>query len=88
MKQIKITDAGPFGEFAGNKSYKYTENYEQFQWLKQALADVDRKKTPCVLVTAHRPIYSTQTNMTYQVNMQKTGEQLLIDNAVDVFVAG
>ena len=37
-----ITDAGPFGYING--SYKDNHNYEQYQWLKQDLASVNRTK--------------------------------------------
>lgn len=50
-EETYITDSGPFGA-VGN----YTDNksYEQYQWLQQDLAKIDRCKTPWVIAMTHR----------------------------------
>lgn len=80
-----VTDSGPFGYIQG--SYKNTQNYEQYQWLKKDLASIDRTKTPWVIVNGHRPMYSSQV-ATYQKNLRNAFEALFLEYGVDVFVAG
>lgn len=49
------TNSGPFGNIENNN---YTNNaaYEQIQWLKNDLANVDRSKTPWIFAMSHRPM--------------------------------
>lgn len=53
-EQTWLTDAGPFGYINGS----YTDNsaYEQVQWLRNDLAQVDRNATPFIFVMGHRPM--------------------------------
>ena len=47
QNQTSIIDAGPFGAIAGGVAGVYNNtNYEQYQWLANDLASVDRSKTP------------------------------------------
>lgn len=55
-----VTDSGPFGYINGN--YTDNESYEQYHWLKNDLAKVDRKKTPWIIAMTHRPMYSSETS--------------------------
>ena len=90
LNETKITDAGPFGYISpdnGTRSFNYTPNYEQYQWLENDLKSVDRSKTPWVFAQAHRPMYSSRVN-DYQMNMRTAFEDLLIKYGVDAFVAG
>jgi hypothetical protein len=80
-----VTDAGPFGFING--SYKDTKNYEQYQWLAEDLASVNRTETPWVVVMGHRPMYSTQ-NATYQTHLRAAFEDLFLENGVDAYFAG
>lgn len=80
------TDSGPFGAIEGN-DWKSKEAYQQYQWLKQDLESVDRKKTPWVIAMSHRPMYSSQTS-SYQKNLRSAFQDLLIDNGVDAYLAG
>lgn len=84
--QTYSTDAGPFGTIANND---YTNNaaYEQIQWLQRDLAAVDRSKTPWVIAMSHRPMYSSEVSG-YQKNIRAAFQQLLIDNHVDMYLAG
>jgi len=79
-----VTDSGPFGDvrnFTDNKSY------QQYQWLAQDLAKVDRCKTPWVIVMSHRPFYSSQT-ATYQKNIRTAFEPLMLEFGVDAYLSG
>ena len=80
-----VTDSGPFGYING--SYKLNQNYEQIQWLTKDLAAVDRTKTPWVIAMTHRPMYSSQVS-SYQKNVRAAFEGLLLENGVDMYVAG
>ena len=45
---------------AVSSEHNFTEGSLQWRWLDAALAAVDRSVTPWVVVSMHRPIYSTQ----------------------------
>lgn len=80
-----ITDSGPFGYINGN----YTQNqaYEQYNWLKNDLAKVDRKKTPWVIAMGHRPMWSSQVS-SYQRDIRDAFQALMLENGVDAYMAG
>jgi acid phosphatase len=80
-----VTDSGPFG--AINGSYKDTKNYEQYKWLSNDLASVDRTKTPWVIVMSHRPMYSSMT-ASYQTHIRTAFESLMLKNGVDAYLSG
>lgn len=50
------TDSGPFG-VAGNSSSAV--GWEQYQWMKQDLAAVNRTLTPWVIALSHRPMFTS-----------------------------
>lgn len=80
-----ITDSGPFGDVDG--SVNDNKAYEQYQWLKDDLESVNRKKTPWVIVMGHRPMYSSATSG-YQKNLRDAFESLMLENGVDAYIAG
>jgi acid phosphatase type 7 len=43
-----------------SSEHNFTRGSNQWNWLQQTLARVDRARAPWVIVTMHRPIYSTQ----------------------------
>lgn len=77
-----VTDAGPFGYING--SFKVKENYEQYQFIKNDLASVNRTETPWVFVMSHRPLYSSQTS-SYQTHLRNAFEQLFLEYGVDAY---
>lgn len=81
-----ITDSGPFGNIEDGKFDENTA-YEQYQWLKKDLANVDRSKTPWVIAMSHRPMYSSQYS-SYQENIQDAWQDLFLEHGVDVYLAG
>lgn len=80
-----ITDSGPFGAVDG--SFKNTKSYAQYQWLKQDLAKVDRRKTPWVIAMSHRPMYSSAYS-SYQRNLRDAFEGLMLEYGVDAYLSG
>ncbi|KAK5230477.1 hypothetical protein LTR47_007619 [Exophiala xenobiotica] len=83
--QTYITDSGPFGAVDG--SYSKVESYQQYKWLAKDLASVDRTKTPWVIAMSHRPMYSSETS-SYQKYIRNAFEALLLENEVDMYLAG
>ncbi|KAJ4006283.1 hypothetical protein NW752_010932 [Fusarium irregulare] len=80
-----ITDAGPFGKING--SYKDNKAYEQYQWLKKDLENVNRCETPWVIIMGHRPMYSSKCG-DYHQHLREAFERLFLKHKVDVYLAG
>lgn len=80
-----ITDSGPFGYIKGNLTEN--ESYEQYNWLVDDLAAVDRCKTPWVIAMSHRPMYSSQVS-SYQKNVRNAFESVMLKYEVDAFLSG
>ena len=40
--------------------HDYREGSRQYKWLENDLKNVDRKKTPWVVLGGHRPMYTSQ----------------------------
>ncbi|KAK4940754.1 hypothetical protein LTR10_019147 [Elasticomyces elasticus] len=83
--QTFITDSGPFGGVDG--SYSNVKNYDQYKWLAQDLAKVNRTITPWIVAMSHRPMYSSETS-SYQVHVRNAFEALLLEYGVDMYLAG
>lgn len=69
-----IEDSGPFGLMN-----------QQINWLTNDLANVDRSKTPWVVVTGHRPWYSSGSICP---NCSLAFEPLFLEYGVDLYMAG
>lgn len=83
-KETYVTDSGPFGS-VGN--YSDTKTYQQYQWLAEDLAKVDRCKTPWIIAMSHRPMYSTNT-ASFMTGVRAAFEELLIEHEVDAYLSG
>ena len=79
------TDSGPFGAVDGDQ-YDVT-SYEQYKWLEQDLASIDRSVTPWVILMSHRPMYSSAFSK-YMTYMRDAFEDLMLKYGVDVYIAG
>jgi len=81
-------NAGPFGyiEGWGNNTFN-NKAYEQYQWMKADLAAVNRTKTPWIIASSHRPMYSTAV-ASYQKAMRNAFEGLFLEYGVDLYVSG
>ncbi|KAF1734278.1 Acid phosphatase [Beauveria bassiana] len=80
-----ITGSGPFGTVDGDITKK--ESYEQYKWLQNDLAKVNRTKTPWVIAMSHRPMYSSQVSG-YQQHMRNAFEDLFLKYGVDAYLSG
>ncbi|KAL3472038.1 Metallo-dependent phosphatase-like protein [Aspergillus californicus] len=83
--ETSTTDSGPFGFIEG--STDDPKAYEQYQWLEQDLAAIDRSKTPWIFVMSHRPMYSSAYS-SYQMRLREAYEDLFLANGVDAYLAG
>ncbi|GAV66095.1 Metallophos domain-containing protein/Metallophos_C domain-containing protein, partial [Cephalotus follicularis] len=62
---------------------------DQYKWLQADLENVDRKKTPWIIVVLHAPWYNTNTaHQGEGESMRKAMERLLYKARVDVVFAG
>jgi len=71
---------------------------KQYEWLENDLKNVDRTRTPWVVVHGHRPMYcSCDTDCDHAAAVTRTGaffyksfglEKLLYDYGVDLYIAG
>ncbi|XP_010931589.1 probable inactive purple acid phosphatase 27 [Elaeis guineensis] len=70
--------------------HDWTENSEQYNWIKKDLESVDRASTPWLIFTGHRPMYSSSTGILPNVDPEfvKSVEPLLMDNKVDLVLFG
>jgi len=68
---------------------EYDEGSDQYTWLKADLANVDRSKTPWLIVLLHAPWYnSNSAHKGEGEDMRKAMEDLLYKARVDVVFAG
>ena len=72
--------------------HDFTYNSPQYKWLKNDLENIDRKITPYVVITGHRPMYTSE--MTYKADyivslaMQTELEDLFYKYSVDLALWG
>lgn len=78
-------DSGPFGEVNGNITLN--ESYEQWRWMKNELANVDRSVTPWLIAISHRPMYSSVL-AGYLTHMRNAWEDMFLEAGVDIYVSG
>ncbi|KAI3979360.1 hypothetical protein MKX01_014376 [Papaver californicum] len=69
--------------------HPWTENSEQYKWIGNDLASVDRTKTPWVIFTGHRPMYSSYPGVgNVDSRFTDAVEPLLLKNKVDLALWG
>ncbi|PON74375.1 Acid phosphatase [Parasponia andersonii] len=67
----------------------WKENSEQYQWMKNDMASVDRSKTPWLIFTGHRPMYTSSTGLlSVDQAFVDAVEPLLVANKVDLALFG
>uniref|UniRef100_A0A6B2G4Q6 Purple acid phosphatase 21 (Trinotate prediction) n=1 Tax=Myxobolus squamalis TaxID=59785 RepID=A0A6B2G4Q6_MYXSQ len=68
----------------------FTENSDQYNWLQFDLQSIDRSKTPWVIVTMHRPMYSSSKTGSTRLSdlIKKNLETLLLKHKVNFFFNG
>ncbi|PRP83017.1 putative inactive purple acid phosphatase 27-like [Planoprotostelium fungivorum] len=78
-------DQGPVHVIAMSTEHDYDEKSAQYAWLVKDLKMVDRKKTPWVIVTGHRPMYN---HLCIDYDLAQSIEPLLIQYKVDAMYVG
>lgn len=69
--------------------HDWTKNSEQYKWMTKDMAAVDRSKTPWLIFTGHRPMYSSYHGISSTDDHFRTVvEPLLVDNKVDLVLFG
>ncbi|XP_072975240.1 probable inactive purple acid phosphatase 27 [Typha angustifolia] len=70
--------------------HDWSENSEQYEWIKGDLASVDRTRTPWIIFAGHRPMYSSNIGILPSVDPDflKSVEPLLMNYKVDLVLFG
>ncbi|XP_021887436.1 probable inactive purple acid phosphatase 27 [Carica papaya] len=69
--------------------HNWSKNSEQYEWMKNDMALIDRSKTPWLIFTGHRPMYSTGIGISnVDKNFVDVVEPLLLENKVDLALFG
>ncbi|PHT94738.1 hypothetical protein T459_02620 [Capsicum annuum] len=72
--------------------HDWSQNSEQYEWMKSDMASVDRTRTPWLIFTGHRPMYSSVHGGIFLKNVDenfvKNVEPLLMENKVDLALWG
>lgn len=86
---------GPVHFTVMSTEHNWTEDSEQYEWIKQDLASVDRKQTPWLIFTGHRPMYSSVDDGVLGIILPSVDadfapaiEPLLLDYQVDLVLWG
>lgn len=72
----------------GMRSGEFGYPGQQLDWLRADLANVDREKTPWVVVSGHRPWYIDQKKKNVCKECQDAFEDILVDGNVDLVIMG
>ncbi|PHU30339.1 hypothetical protein BC332_02432 [Capsicum chinense] len=71
--------------------HDWSQNSEQYEWMKNDMTSVDRTRTPWLVFTGHRPMYSSVNGgilKNVDENFVKDVEPLLLENKVDLALWG
>ncbi|KAK6928842.1 Calcineurin-like phosphoesterase domain, ApaH type [Dillenia turbinata] len=61
----------------------WSENSEQYEWMRKDKASVDRSKTPWLILLGHRPMYSSSSAGSIDSKFANAVEPLLLSNKVE-----
>ncbi|CAI9102860.1 OLC1v1001214C1 [Oldenlandia corymbosa var. corymbosa] len=70
--------------------HDWSQNSDQYNWMNEDMASVDRSKTPWLIFTGHRPMYSSSIGLLPGVDQKfvQAVEPLLLANKVDLVLFG
>lgn len=67
----------------------WSQDSEQYQWMKNDMASVNRSRTPWLVFMGHRPMYTSVNSITsVDSNFVREVEPLLLENKVDLALFG
>ncbi|KAL9662943.1 hypothetical protein QQ045_027778 [Rhodiola kirilowii] len=82
-------EQGPVHFTVISTEHDWTEDSEQYAWIKSDLASVDRSKTPWLIFMGHRPMYSSiHPLLSVDYDFVSAVEPLLFVNKVDLALFG
>ncbi|KAF5822290.1 putative phosphodiesterase I [Helianthus annuus] len=64
--------------------HDFSKSSEQYQWMSKDMASVDRSRTPWLIFTGHRPMYSSCGGVSVDPRFLQQVEPLLLTNKVDL----
>ncbi|XP_059651941.1 probable inactive purple acid phosphatase 27 [Cornus florida] len=72
--------------------HNWSQNSEQYEWMNKDMASVDRSRTPWIIFTGHRPMYTSSKGNAIIPNVDEkfveAVEPLLLANKVDLVLFG
>ncbi|XP_014521523.1 nucleotide pyrophosphatase/phosphodiesterase-like [Vigna radiata var. radiata] len=69
--------------------HDWSKNSEQYEWMRKDMASVNRQKTPWLIFTGHRPMYTSSHSFLYSGSkFIDTVEPLMFQNKVDLALFG
>ncbi|KAK1552177.1 hypothetical protein Q3G72_011887 [Acer saccharum] len=80
-------EQGPVHFTVISTEHDWSEDSEQYEWMKKDMASIDRSKTPWLIFTGHRPMH-TSSKSSVDRKFVKAVEPLLLDNKVDLVLFG
>ncbi|XP_043692990.1 probable inactive purple acid phosphatase 27 [Telopea speciosissima] len=84
-------EQGPVHLTVVSTEHNFSCGSEQYEWIKKDLFSVDRSRTPWVIFTGHRPMYSSAPPFfppNVDTNFVASLEPLLVHNKVDLVLFG
>ncbi|XP_042515791.1 probable inactive purple acid phosphatase 27 [Macadamia integrifolia] len=83
-------EQGPVHFTVISTEHNWSANSEQYQWMESDMGSVNRSRTPWLIFTGHRPMYSTLGSVPTSVDSTFVAEvePLLMDYKVDLVLWG
>ncbi|KAL5760347.1 hypothetical protein ACOSQ2_019185 [Xanthoceras sorbifolium] len=82
-------EQGPAHFTVISTEHDWSVNSEQYKWMKNDMASVDRSRTPWLIFTGHRPMYSSTAGIfSVDINFVNAVEPSLLKNKVDLVLVG
>ncbi|XP_062174773.1 probable inactive purple acid phosphatase 27 [Alnus glutinosa] len=69
--------------------HDWSQKSKQYEWMKNDMASIDRSKTPWLVFTGHRPMYSSSKGLfSVDARFAEEVEPLLLESKVDLVLFG
>ncbi|KAM7512382.1 hypothetical protein LguiB_011257 [Lonicera macranthoides] len=82
-------EIGPIHFTVISTEHDWSQNSEQYEWMKKDMAILDRSRTPWLIFIGHRPMYSSYVGFGGpDSKFTKAVEPLLLANQVDLVLVG
>jgi hypothetical protein len=84
-------DFGPIHFTIFSSEHNFTRGSTQYAWLRQDLHAVNRTRTPWLVVSSHRPLYTSEKypdDLVVVEHLRAELEPLFLNARVDLYLAG